>query len=125
MLSCPVFWEAKAMNDKKHAPDDLRVIKLPMPRLDASATGELQMLVKESLDSGFKRIVLDLSGIKFMDSSGLTGLVLVFKNVTGIPNGKVVICGLNPPIKSLMRITKMDLAIETFDTQEEAVTALQ
>jgi anti-sigma B factor antagonist len=49
-------------------------------RLNMVSAPELRDVVKEAIGNGRPRIVLDLSGVSFVDSSGLGSLVGCLKN---------------------------------------------
>lgn len=44
----------------------------PEGDLDMSTAGEVDTALREALDGGAKRLVVDLRGLHFMDSTGLT-----------------------------------------------------
>ncbi|HWL94297.1 MAG TPA: STAS domain-containing protein [Phycisphaerae bacterium] len=69
-----------------------------------------------------KRLILDLSQVPYMDSSGVGTLVEVFRRVTKY-DGKFVLCGLNPRVKSVFEITKLDKFFTICSTCEEALQA--
>ena len=45
---------------------------LPAGELDMATAEELEACLKEARDTGFRRLIVDLRGLDFMDSSGLT-----------------------------------------------------
>jgi anti-sigma B factor antagonist len=69
-----------------------------------------------------KRLMLDLSGVPYMDSSGVGTLVEVFRRVTAY-KGKMVLFGLNPRVRSVFEITKLDRFFTICQTEEEATRA--
>ncbi|AFY37715.1 anti-sigma-factor antagonist [[Leptolyngbya] sp. PCC 7376] len=75
-------------------------------------------LLKSVTDEGAKRILLDFSGITFMDSAGLGSLVLLLKTVRA-HGCKMYLCSVNQQIKMLFELTNMDSIFEIFSSQEE------
>jgi anti-sigma B factor antagonist len=69
-----------------------------------------------------KRLMLDLSGVPYMDSSGVGTLVEVFRRVTAY-KGKMVLFGLNPRVRSVFEITKLDRFFTICENEEQAVRA--
>ena len=103
----------------------IKVFKPDLARLDAHASTEFMEDMGKLLEAGDTRFILDLSAAEFMDSSGLTCIVTVFKDVSKSKGGTMVISGLQKPLASLFRLTKLDQAIKTFATAEEAAAALE
>lgn len=56
-------------------PDRDRVIVRPMGEIDLATAPNVDASLRELVDSGFKRVVLDLRGVTFLDSTGLRLLV--------------------------------------------------
>ena len=52
-------------------PERDHVVVAPRGELDMATVGVLERELRQLRDSGFGRIVLDLAGLSFMDSSGL------------------------------------------------------
>jgi anti-anti-sigma factor len=52
-------------------PDRDRVVVAPRGELDMATVGLVEQELRRLYDTGFRSIVLDLSGLTFMDSSGL------------------------------------------------------
>lgn len=66
-----------------------------------------------------KRLMLDLTGVPYMDSSGVGTFVEVFRRVTAY-KGKMVLYGMNSRVRSLFEITKLDRFFTICDTEQEA-----
>lgn len=67
-----------------------------------------------------KRLVLNLTDVPYMDSSGVGTLVEVFRRVNKY-DGKLVLCGLTARVRSVFEITKLDRFFSIFETVEQAV----
>ena len=98
------------------------VIKLLDSRLDAAAAPEFKETVVSCIDAGEEAILLDLSAVDFIDSSGLGALVSVLKRTS--PAGKLVVCGLRDAASDMFRLTRMDKVFPIFPSQTEALDAL-
>lgn len=98
------------------------VIKLLGNRLDAAAAPDFKERVCRRIDAGENTILLDLSSVNFIDSSGLGALVSVLKRMS--PVGKLVVCGLCDAAFNMFRLTRMDKVFPIFPSQAEALTAL-
>ncbi len=101
---------------------EVLVVKPLDPRIDASSAIDFREKMVKWINSGHKHIVLDLSAVDFVDSSGLGAIVSVLK-VLG-DTGDLVICGLKETVMQLFRITRMHRVFRIFPSEETAVKAL-
>jgi len=88
---------------------------------DAAALNEK---LHTSVAAGKTWIVVDLSGVDFMNSSGLSILIAgagLLKNASG----KLALAGASPKIASLFKITKLGPLFNQYPTVEEAVAELK
>ncbi|PAJ74943.1 hypothetical protein CJF42_07655 [Pseudoalteromonas sp. NBT06-2] len=82
------------------------LISIDHPRLDASSTPDFKEYFSNVVKSQFSKVVLDLSSVKFMDSSGLGALIFCLKNM--VVNGEIVIVGAQANVLGLFTLTRMD-----------------
>jgi anti-sigma B factor antagonist len=80
--------------------------------------------VKTLVDVGQRKIVLDLSGVKLMNSSGLGILIKSLKPVKE-SGGDFHLANISEKIDSLFMITKLYTVFSTFDTVDSAIAAFQ
>ncbi|MHC4443987.1 MAG: STAS domain-containing protein [Planctomycetota bacterium] len=66
------------------------------------------------------RLVINLSGVDYMDSSGVGTLVEVFRRVNAY-KGELGLCGMNDRVRSIFEITKLDHFFKIYATEEEAL----
>lgn len=97
------------------------VVKIAQPRLDLEAASDFKSSVAESIDAGDKKIVIDLSEVEFVDSSGLGSIVSALKRLGG--QGNLVLSGARPFVKSTLKLTRMDRVFALYENEEEAVAA--
>ncbi len=86
--------------------------------LDASVAQDFKNALLEDIQSGRNRLVLDLSHVTFMDSSALGAMVSVLKALGR--DGELVICGVRPPVLSVLALTRLDRVFKIAPDQEEA-----
>ena len=65
-------------------------------------------------------IVVDLSGVSFLDSSGLGVLVMVHKRIR-TAGGALRLAGCQPEVVSIFHLTALDRVIEMFPTVQDAL----
>ncbi|MEZ4589041.1 MAG: STAS domain-containing protein [Gemmatimonadales bacterium] len=81
---------------------------------------ELKTLVQNALDGGARKFLIDCTGTGYIDSSGLGALVTVSKKIRE-QGGELRIAGLNPDLKSLFELTKLDSLFHIAETPEAAL----
>lgn len=107
--------------DQQKAGEALIVTPLE-DRLDARVATDFKERMTELIASGNTRIVLDLSRVEFIDSSGLGAIVSSLKRMAG--RGELVVCGLQETTMTLFKLTRMDRVFQIFDSGQQAVSAL-
>lgn len=97
------------------------VVSLKEKRLDAVIAPSFREAMVARIDQGQRNIVLDLSQVSFMDSSGLGAVVYVLKHLGH--TGRLHICGVTPGVMAVLKLTRMDRVFKTFDTRQAAIAA--
>lgn len=97
---------------------DFTLVKIQSSRIDAINSPELRTQVKELTDSGVNRIIIDLSNVTFMDSSGLGTIVSILK-MLGV-TGDLVIAGATGVVADLFTLTRMDRVFRMCTDAESA-----
>ena len=81
---------------------------------------EFSKLLHGFLDEDKKNVVVDLSSVKFMNSSGLGMLISGFTTMKN-GDGSLKLANATDKINSLLVITKLITIFENFSSVEEAV----
>lgn len=99
--------------------EDVLVLKPASRRIEASTSSDFKSTVAEWIKKGHRRIVLDLAGIDFIDSSGLGAIISSLKSVGD--GGDLVLCNISEQVMNLFRLTRMNRVFAIFDSREKAV----
>lgn len=83
-------------------------------------TMSIRNTVKDVMQSGAKKILLNLSGITYIDSAGVGELVGAFVTV-GNSGAKLKLLGLTGKLREVLTITKLLTVFEVFDNETAAV----
>ncbi len=94
------------MNLYAEARDGALVVRLEEERLDAAVAIRFKDQMREIASQPAPRVILDLSCVLFLDSSGLGAIVSVMKSLT--PGRKLELAGLTPNVEKVFRLTRMD-----------------
>jgi anti-sigma B factor antagonist len=92
--------------------------------IHVSTAPEFSGVLAASLESGHTRLVLDLSGVMFIDSTGLSVLLNTLRRVTRAGGAMALVCS-NPTVLRLFEITKLDSTFDIHAELEPAVAAVQ
>lgn len=75
--------------------------------VDLHTAPMLRERIHELTEQGTDRIVLDLSELSFMDSTGLGVLVAGLKRLKS-RDGELVLAGMQDPVKKILQVTGLD-----------------
>jgi len=67
-----------------------------------------------------QKAVINLSGVAYVDSSGLATLVEAHQKIKNA-GGKLKLAGLSPKVKSLFEMTKLEKLFEIYATEDDAL----
>jgi anti-sigma B factor antagonist len=87
-------------------------------RIDASVAIQFKDAMRAATAETDGPIILDMSNVDFVDSSGLGAIVAAMK-VLGDP-GKLELAGLTPDVNKVFRLTRMDSVFTIHDSIEQA-----
>lgn len=110
------------MDQRKHTTDDGRqvIIITPAGRLDITTAWQFRLKLQECISRVSPHVVVNLSQVNFIDSSGLTSLVAGMRDADKV-KGSFRICNVHPEAKLVFEVTMMDSVFEIFDTEEAAL----
>jgi anti-sigma B factor antagonist len=75
-------------------------------RIDAAAAVQFRDAMRRASDGGHPRIVLDLSRVAFVDSSGLGAIIAAMKHIGG--ERTLELAALQPAVAKVFRLTRLD-----------------
>ena len=95
------------------------VIRTTQDRIDAASAIQFKDRMRSACQGGAGRVVLDLSGVGFVDSSGLGAIVAVRRQ---LGDAQVLeLAGLTPPVARVFRLTRMDTVFVLHDGVGDAL----
>lgn len=100
------------------------LVKVNADRLDTNNAPDLKSELVLVNNEGEKNIVLDLSNVTYCDSSGLRA-VLVANRLCEDAIGTFILCGLQPDVENLVKISMLHTVLLITDTAEEAERLLE
>jgi anti-sigma B factor antagonist len=100
------------------------LIQIMEERLDAHNSTDLKTRMLDLFEEGKNNMVVDLGGVRFVDSSGLGALVSGFKNASA-RNGNLKLASLQPQVQSMFELTRLHRVFEIFNSSEDALASFQ
>ena len=89
--------------------------------IDINSSPQIRKSLDKLISDKAAKIIVNLSGVSYIDSSGLATLVEMLKKTRGY-GGRLKLSNLNAKVKSLFEITKLEKLFEIYNTEEEAST---
>lgn len=106
-----------------HSGDGRIVVVRLTGRFDAYEVPEVRKALISANESGDGRVVVDLAGVNFVDSSGLACLVQGMKHCRE-RGADQVLCNLQQPVRIIFELTRLDRAFSISPSVDAAVAEL-
>lgn len=103
--------------------DNILIVSPPQGDLDASNSDEFKRDIAAVVD-GYKKVILNIEPVPFMDSAGMGALLSVYKKVMA-DGGQFRIYGLSKEVKTLFDLVRMQRLFEIHQEKESAVQSLK
>ena len=104
--------------------DGVAVVDLNGRIVLGEATTTLREVLQNLVSQGQKKILLNLSEVSYIDSSGLGALVSGYTTVTS-QTGQLKLLNLTAKVKDLLQITKLLTVFEVFTDEASAVRSFK
>jgi anti-sigma B factor antagonist len=107
------------MQMKSQELDGALVVTVLDARIDAAVAVRFKNRMMELTTTPSERVILDLSHVEFLDSSGLGAVVGSMKQLGRAR--KLDLAGLTPTVEKVFRNTRMDRVFRIFENAEMAL----
>lgn len=92
--------------------------------VDVFTAPEFKVAISEAIDSGIVDLVIDLTKVSYMDSSGFGILLSATKRVRP-KDGSINLVACNEAIERMMKITRLDTVFNLCRTVDEAAARIR
>ena len=99
------------------------LLQLQEDKLNSLISPELKAEMVKLNAGGIKNIILDLTEVKYVDSSGLSS-ILVGNRLCDNEGGMMVITGAAEHVMKLIKISHLDTILHILPTKEESIDAI-
>jgi len=95
------------------------IVSFPMENLDAANVKEFREAI-QAITANREVVLLDMSPLNFIDSSGLGALLSCLRAMNG-KGGQLRLFGMTKPVKALFELVRMHRIFAIYNSREEAV----
>ena len=89
--------------------------------IDYSQSSELRVQIMTLLQKRVARLIIDLEGVQYMDSSGVAVLVEAMQ-MQRKQNDKIILCSLQPKVKGIFEIARLNTVFTIVANSSEAAS---
>ncbi len=104
--------------------DGVKILTFSGNMLTGTENTPILSEVKEAIDSGVNRFIVNLGGIKFMNSTGLSLLINILTK-SRKAGGEVVLADIPDDLNKLLVMTKLNSIFITKESQDTAIEFLR
>ena len=116
-------------NNQSYAQNVIKAIQHHNQDVIMQLAGEIDMKCSAKIKDKFKEIfrqkphsvIVDMTEVNFMDSSGLAVLVGALKQ-SRINNSEIKLAGLTKDVRGIFEICRLETIFQIFDTTDEALS---
>lgn len=112
------------MNIETKQIDGILFVKPLDKSIESINSREFKAQVIDLIKQGNSRVLINLSKVEFIDSSGLGSLISVLK-LLATSDGNMVICEAQDQAMKIFTLTRLNNAFRLFSTEKEAIQALE
>lgn len=100
--------------------DNGAAVVAPTGRLDVAGAPTLKDAIGEALKNGQSRVVIDMEGVSFVDSTGLGSVIAALKQVRH-SQGELRLAAPNQQVRVVLELTTLDRVFPYYATVEDAL----
>jgi anti-sigma B factor antagonist len=110
------------MKIKKNPQDDVMILELSGKIMGGPDFEKFKDEVTGIVDDGFKKVVLDMSGVPWINSTGLGILITGYHSIKAA-EGTLKICAVKERVLSIFYISQLENIFDVYQTREEALAS--
>ena len=112
------------LNLKERQAGDVTILDLSGEVRIGDSSVALRNSVRNLADQGKKKLLLNLAGVKYIDSSGIGELIANYTTVSR-QGGQLKLLNLTDRIQNLLVITKLLTVFDAYDNEAEALKSFE
>ncbi len=100
--------------------DDVLVEIINLDRATLREAEDLKLMVNHKIDYGYKKIIIDLTSVEYIDSTFLGVIVGTLKKVVKM-GGDLKLVGFQPAVHSMFELTRLFRVFESYSELQDAI----
>lgn len=112
------------LNIRERQAGDVTILDLEGKITIGEGSVSLRNAIRRLIQEGKKKILLNLAGVGYVDSSGIGELVSSYTTINR-EGGQLKLLGLTEKIKDLLAITKLLTVFDTYTDEAEALNSFK
>jgi len=109
---------------KEKIVDDVAVVTLSGKLMGGSETKEVHEKVKSLIAGGIKKVVIDMSEVKWLNSVGIGSIMACYTSLLNAGGG-FRLSGITKKVKHIFMVTQIITIFKDYDTVEEAISSFK
>jgi len=109
---------------KERQAGDVTILDLSGSVRMGEGSVQLRDSIRHLVDQGKKKVLLNLAGVKYIDSSGIGELIANYTTISR-QGGQLKLLNLTDKIQNLLVITKLLTVFDAYDNEAEALQSFQ
>lgn len=111
------------MEIQRETSGDITILQ-PVGEIDLHSSPKLREQLQHLLQQKSPRLLVDLGAVTYMDSSALATLIEYLRDASS-HGGKMALCALQPRVKVVFELVRLNELFQIFASRAEALAALQ
>jgi len=111
------------MKIKEKIENQVAILALSGKMMGGPETTALHDHIRGLMGDGMKKVVIDLGGVKWINSSGL-GVLMAAMTTLKNADGQMKLANVTEKVESLLMITQLMRIFETYESVDRAVSSL-
>jgi anti-anti-sigma factor len=99
--------------------ENFAVLKVTNEKLDCTISADIKNALTILIEKGYKNLIMDLSPVKYCDSSGLSS-ILVGNRLCKNNGGTFLLTGVNEMVNKVIHISQLNSILKITPTIEDA-----
>ncbi len=103
---------------------NIAILEVKGTIIGGEETDELKARASDMLEQGNRKLIIDLSGVTYINSSGLGALVSIHTSY-GRVEGRICLCGMGKSVQNVFVLTRLTSIFDAEDTVDAAIAKFQ